>query len=166
MCLIEGIPCVEIIGTGGNTGHAWNKLLIDGVWYGVDATWSRMGSDLVTLRYLLINEAQLIESGHLENNVTVSPDEQAPEDYITFVASSEKDYYEMSGRVIRSAEDIKELIDSAAAEGITVLELKNLTGESLDQLFRRYQLSDFNVESLSYSAVNGTDTVYIMFVLK
>ena len=72
----------------------------------------------------------------------------------------------MSGRVIHSAEDIKELVNSAAAEGITVLELKNLSGESLDQLFRRYQLSDFNVESLSYSAVNGTDTVYIMFVLK
>lgn len=161
MCLIEGIECVEILGTSNGVGHAWNKVRIDGIWYGVDSTWSRVsGTDWITLRYLLINEAQLIGGGHAENEIGGEY-----ESYTTFVASSESDYYDMDGRVIRDVSDIKALVNSAAAEGVTVLELKNLSGKTVDQLFRGFQTSDFNVENLSYTAVNGTDTVYILLEL-
>lgn len=44
MCNIEGIPCVRVVGTAGESmsdagGHAWNKVFVDGKWYIVDCTW-------------------------------------------------------------------------------------------------------------------------------
>lgn len=40
MCRIEGIECVRVVGHAidSGVGHAWNKILIDGKWYIVDAT--------------------------------------------------------------------------------------------------------------------------------
>ena len=39
-----GISCIEVCGIGQNSSgktesHAWNDILIDGVWYAVDVTW-------------------------------------------------------------------------------------------------------------------------------
>ncbi len=160
MCLIEGIPCVEIIGTSNGMGHAWNKVYIEGTWYGVDSTWSRVGTKYLTHRYLLINEAQLIESGHVENAGGNG------ETYIGHVAAGEEDYYGMNGAVINDASDIKRFVNEAAAEGVTVIELKNLSGKTIGELFNKYNLSDFNVASLSYSTIDGTDIVYIFIELK
>lgn len=39
MCSIECIPNVRIVGDKDGIPHAWNKVLIDGQWYLVDATW-------------------------------------------------------------------------------------------------------------------------------
>jgi len=166
MCLIEGIPCLEIIGTSNGVGHAWNKILIDGAWYGVDSTWSRVNNEKITFRYLLINEAQLIEGGHRENHIIPTVDNPVPnEEYIDVVASSDKDFYSISGRVITQAADIKVLVDNAVKNGVTVLELRNLSGSSIGELFKGYKLSDFDVEGLSYAAEQGTDIVYIMLEL-
>ena len=42
LCNIEGLPCVTVegvpAGNPGGVGHAWNKVLMDGKWYIVDAT--------------------------------------------------------------------------------------------------------------------------------
>ena len=36
---IENIACVRVSGTSiGGVGHAWNKVCLDGAWYGIDAT--------------------------------------------------------------------------------------------------------------------------------
>jgi len=72
LCQIEGIECVEITGLqeDGNdaTGHAWNKVKIDGVWYGVDATWAYQESaGLVHMAYLFMDEESLTAAGHYEN---------------------------------------------------------------------------------------------------
>ncbi len=44
MCNMEGIPCVRVVGTAGESmndagGHAWNKVFVDGKWYIADCTW-------------------------------------------------------------------------------------------------------------------------------
>lgn len=44
MCNIEGVPCVRVVGTAGDSvqdagGHAWNKVFVNGGWYVVDCTW-------------------------------------------------------------------------------------------------------------------------------
>ena len=161
MCLIEGIQCVEVIGTSNGVGHAWNKVFIDGLWYGVDSTWSRVANESLTLRYLLINEAQLIEGGHVENDCG-----NDNETYITFIASDGKDHYDISGRAIKDASDIKRLVNAAAAEGVTVLELKNASGKTLEQLFSGYGITDFNVKSLSYNDEKNSDIVYIYLELE
>ncbi len=44
MARIEGIECVRVSGTMNNSGHAWNKVKLDDVWYVVDVT----GDDVVT----------------------------------------------------------------------------------------------------------------------
>lgn len=72
LCQIEGIECVEITGLqeDGNdaTGHAWNKVKIDGVWYGVDTTWAYQESaGLVHMAYLFMDEESLTAAGHYEN---------------------------------------------------------------------------------------------------
>ncbi|MFA6867521.1 MAG: transglutaminase domain-containing protein, partial [Clostridia bacterium] len=36
---IEGISAVRVAGTSLQGGHAWNKVLIDELWYVIDATW-------------------------------------------------------------------------------------------------------------------------------
>ncbi len=43
MCNMSGVPCMRVVGfadSGIVSRHAWNKVLIGGEWYIVDATWS------------------------------------------------------------------------------------------------------------------------------
>ena len=35
-----GIECNYVVGNGGNVGHAWNQVKLDGDWYNVDLTWN------------------------------------------------------------------------------------------------------------------------------
>ena len=72
LCNIEGIESVEVIGSASTGGHAWNKVKIGNVWYGLDATWSTttLGSagEYVYHEYFMINEVDLINigKGHYE----------------------------------------------------------------------------------------------------
>lgn len=66
LCLIEGLECIEVIGLSNGGGHAWNKVKLGGVWYGVDATWGRLGlgsTKVVYHDYFLINEIDLVNKG-------------------------------------------------------------------------------------------------------
>lgn len=60
LCAIEGIPCLRVTGTVGGKTHSWNKVLIDGVWYVVDATHGSLNVDgklYSNHRYFLISDA-------------------------------------------------------------------------------------------------------------
>lgn len=39
MLNMMNIPCLKIIGSSNEVGHAWNKFFIDGKWYLADTTW-------------------------------------------------------------------------------------------------------------------------------
>ena len=68
LCLIEGIPCLKVTGTGvtssGSESHAWNKVFIEDEWYIVDATWGRNG-EFVTHSWLLLPETAVVDN-HIE----------------------------------------------------------------------------------------------------
>lgn len=38
LCKLENIACIRVSGKYNGVGHAWNKVYLDGNWYGVDAT--------------------------------------------------------------------------------------------------------------------------------
>jgi len=68
---MEGIGAYKISGTSNAVGHAWNKVLADGKWYAVDATWSSIGyasigsivdTEITTRRYLLVTDDRLSSS--------------------------------------------------------------------------------------------------------
>ncbi len=72
MAGLVGLNCDFVGGTATNSagltgGHAWNRVLIDGVWLYVDCTWddpvSDNGSDTLRYDYLLISE-EAISSNH------------------------------------------------------------------------------------------------------
>lgn len=74
LCQIEGIRAEEVTGLNelGNksTGHAWSKVWIGGAVYGVDSTWGRQqieGAPVVTMKYLFMDEATLLQNEHYEN---------------------------------------------------------------------------------------------------
>ena len=40
LCDRTGIPCFVVVGSVGESFHAWNYVQIDGAWYAVDVTWN------------------------------------------------------------------------------------------------------------------------------
>lgn len=71
LCQIEGIVCEEYVGRNDpddpSSGHAWNKYTIDGMTFACDVTWARVDDSYITMRYLMMDESALLESGHYEN---------------------------------------------------------------------------------------------------
>lgn len=63
---MEGIQAVKVSGKSNGVGHAWNYALVNGKWYGVDATWASRSfngnSELSTHKYLLVTDEQLAEN--------------------------------------------------------------------------------------------------------
>ena len=58
---IEGIPAIYVIGNN----HAWNKVMIDGVWYGIDAT----HADLTfNSKYEIMNYAEFLFSDEYKSS--------------------------------------------------------------------------------------------------
>ncbi|MGI6214148.1 MAG: transglutaminase domain-containing protein [Christensenellales bacterium] len=64
LAYMEGISAVKVSGSSEGVGHAWNYALVDGKWYGVDATWASVGyngnKELSTHRHLLVTDAALL----------------------------------------------------------------------------------------------------------
>lgn len=56
MCRIEGIPCVRVTGSG----HAWNKVFVDGRWYVTDATFGDTGIAMSRVNYSFMNRRYLL----------------------------------------------------------------------------------------------------------
>ena len=66
-----GIECIYIPGTVNGTGHAWNKVKLDGQWYNVDVTWddptSGNGTPILSHEYFNVTDAQLL-TNHTPGN--------------------------------------------------------------------------------------------------
>lgn len=98
-----GIPCLYVTGSAGG-GHAWNKVMINGQWYNVDATWDDPSG------------AETATSGSENYNYFMVPDEVLAIDH-TWNIESEKidisafepdadDDSLMDGLVINSLDDL------------------------------------------------------------
>lgn len=95
LCNMEGIPCVRVVGTAGDTvsdagGHAWNKVFVNGEWYGVDCTWgdATASLDLNGFRrntyelgmhdYLFVTQSELSQNHYEPHEAGTSSIEYAP----------------------------------------------------------------------------------------
>ena len=146
LCRLNGIECIKITGLGVNNGgsenHAWNKVYIDGAWYGVDATWGR-SSGLISHRFLLVSDVELTKD-HLENvhsageEVVVKQLADGEYDYYTLTKVGTKGY-DLS---IDSQAELKEVVSSLVGEGHTTIEL-HLTWEisSIKQVMKSLNIA-------------------------
>ena len=67
LCWMEGIQAQKINGKVNNTGHSWNKVLVEGKWYNVDATWGRIQSEegsFVSYKYFLVSDIVMENTDH------------------------------------------------------------------------------------------------------
>ena len=91
MARIEGIEVIRVSGAHYGTGHAWNKVCLDGVWYAVDVT-----GDDVQVRFtdsdkiieVIRHDKFMVPDSYLAENGYVEDDYGFPE------ATGEYDYYE------------------------------------------------------------------------
>ena len=58
---LAGIPNFVVTSFSGDMGHAWNKVLLDGKWYNLDATWGDNGN---ASRYFLRSDQTFLRDGH------------------------------------------------------------------------------------------------------
>lgn len=82
MCAIAGLDCVRVVGDAGSvikSGHAWNKVKIDGEWYTVDATWGDSKIGLLNKEYELgsheyfLRTDEYMRKTHVENYSDMYP---------------------------------------------------------------------------------------------
>lgn len=114
MCLIEGIECIEVTGWAGEN-HAWNKVKIDGDWYVVDSTWSRVGnqgSKVITHQWLLVSDRTALsgDKAHEEENREGVASVQV-------LATGDYDYYEANGLLITSQSALNALFAARKSAG-------------------------------------------------
>ncbi len=50
---LTDLDCLIVLGSSGGGGHVWNYVKVDGVWYGVDATWD--DGDTISYNYFLVS---------------------------------------------------------------------------------------------------------------
>ena len=146
LCTIEGIECIEVIGCAKNTGHAWNKVKIGNVWYGVDATWSRteIGDDIyIKHTYFLVDEITLISFGdsyHFEQG-TISGG-YVYDVNIDKTANCNMNYYDLMlygeyDLVVSSIIEFNSMTNYFVLNNIDYIELKleGITHESISSLY-------------------------------
>ncbi|MFI3229689.1 MAG: transglutaminase domain-containing protein [Bacillota bacterium] len=71
LTMMEGIKSDKVIGyeTVSGVGHAWNMVVLDGEWYGVDATWGSVmitgSTEEVQTHYWLLTTDYIMSANHL-----------------------------------------------------------------------------------------------------
>ena len=62
---LVNLDSLIVLGYSSNVGHAWNYTKIDGVWYGVDATWD--DEEVITYNYFLVS-SMIMAKEHVANS--------------------------------------------------------------------------------------------------
>lgn len=158
MCLMEGIPATEVAGLGNGGGHAWNKVEIYGLTYGLDATWSRakVNSEYyVTNAYLFIDEKKLYETGHIECG-NAAKEKRFSGD----IAFNANDYFslELNGvkHLVSNKNEFDSLIKSVKSRGGTTVELKVAPGANLNTLIAQSSCFTLLSQPRTCSLSNGS----------
>ena len=122
LCGIEDITCLKVGGTSRGVKHAWNKVLVDGVWYVVDSTWSnsRVSGDKVEMfghDYLMLSTPEAA-TNHKEDTEDTLPYYAPDGDHNRFSET----YFEYGAYVgnyyISNAEELRRLVGYAKSEGM------------------------------------------------
>ncbi|MBQ8451461.1 MAG: InlB B-repeat-containing protein [Clostridia bacterium] len=85
MARLEGIPCVIV--TGNN--HAWNRVLVNGNWFVVDATHGDVG--IYSSKQEIVSYAQFLITDNEKTSLG-----QTSKDYAMFAATTQFNYFEDS----------------------------------------------------------------------
>ena len=145
LCLIEGIPCEEYTGVTDPydpaSGHAWNKYTIDGVTYACDVTWARVEDQYVTMYYVMMDEALLLDTDHFENALEYDA-------FTAVCADAMFDYFDRIGTendsclVATDPSSIADAIAFAKANGLTSIELwTSYDDQTILEILRSLRLS-------------------------
>ena len=62
---LTDLDCLIVLGESGGGGHVWNYVNVDGVWYGLDATWD--DGDEINYDYFLVSD-RIMSKAHQANN--------------------------------------------------------------------------------------------------
>lgn len=128
LCQKSGIPCVLISGDADNgtgySGHAWNKVYLDGEWYCVDCCWDDpYGTDVDTVVYTyFLRTDKDMEVNHDANTNQIKKDAATGKTYIRYfnsydykeleAAGTKYDYYERNN--IKQYSSTSEALDNLA----------------------------------------------------
>lgn len=144
LCAIEGIPCLRVTGTVNGAAHSWNKVLIDGEWYIVDATHGSLNVDgklYSNHRYFLISDADYERYDGKVVEYGVYPSATASYDYyrqnevngLSLTVTSREDLQNLVnsfGRVTSDV-DVEILFDPLYADGQEAISAETAALESV-----------------------------------
>lgn len=124
MCNIEGIACHKITGFVNRAAHAWNKVLIDGIWYVSDITWGNVlnkteSIEYISHEYMLMSEEKSLEKRKEEVNRGLVDYVHATENFDYYTTTT---YYyndKLIDRYITSDEELIELCDYVASNSVS-----------------------------------------------
>lgn len=164
LCQMEGIDCEEVIGlqdpSNPSSGHAWNKVTIGGVTWGVDATWARQSNGTVTMRYLFMGEETLRATGHYENGTFGADSKSA------LLANGIGSYYEWirtgdgTDLFVSDTDEMRALVRYMQAEGLDRIEFQLSDSSLLSEMLRvASQTSGKSVSSSSSSDAQACTVV-------
>ena len=71
---LTDLNCLIVLGSSSGGGHVWNYVEVDGIWYGVDATWD--DGDTISYNYFLVSTYIMAEAHQVNSNYSYGIDYQ------------------------------------------------------------------------------------------
>lgn len=112
LCERAEIGCLPVVGQGyeGDSAqpHIWNKVLIDGEWYGFDLTWddpvSDMGADYIRYDYFGLDDAEMDSDHEADENKYL---------YYPEAVSDEADYFVKNNCYVQDVYSSLDIMENA-----------------------------------------------------
>lgn len=144
LCGIENIPCIRIEGDM----HAWNRVYIDGAWYGVDATHGGVqyhadSSEVLTYYQFMFTDSFKTAQGYTGDN------------YTEYAATTEFNYYDYYS--ISSSLDL--LISSSSELTDVLKSVKNYSPKLESTYFTIEVAFDASLESSILQTLSSAATL-------
>ena len=160
------IPCVLIEGNAGGDSHAWNAVLCDGKWYGMDVTWGDMDHGM---QGSILNAPEELEANYA---FLMSDDEEfytkqgrvADPDYFTGVLPECTDpslrYYPVHGLYFENTEDAWNAVRESLLDGETVFSCQFDSTELREAFIADIQNKQYGDMVLEITGVQQIHTGY------
>ncbi len=116
LCHKAGIPCLTSAGTNTDgLSHAWNMVMLDGMWYNVDCTWDDpildpVDTGFIRHYYFLVSDSDISGVTHIPDNTFFS----LP------ICASPDNYYLREGLYSDSGKDAANDLKDAALKALSI----------------------------------------------